>query len=115
MGPVRSQQALPWYSLNPLFREQARLCVSLSRESSFFLSLAVPQFWLLSQVSSLKLSSGHSGPVLSLSTNYAAHASLSRPRSSLVAEVCVWATSPLAVVVRHVFCGVFSSPGYVAL
>ena len=37
------------------------------------------------------------------------------PPSSLVAEVCVWATSPLVVVVRHVFCGVFSSPGYVAL
>ena len=33
----------------------------------FFLSLAIPQFGLLSHVSSLRLSSGHSGPVLTLS------------------------------------------------
>ena len=33
----------------------------------FFLSLAIPQFGLLSHVSSLRLSSGDSGPVLSLS------------------------------------------------
>ena len=43
VGPVCSQLALPWYSLNPLFCEQARLCISLSQESSLFsLSLAVP-------------------------------------------------------------------------
>ena len=33
----------------------------------FSLSLAIPQFGLLSHITSLRLSSGHSGPVLSLS------------------------------------------------
>ena len=69
---VHSQLAFLWYSLNPLFCEQARLCVSLSQESSlcfvfFFFSLAIPLFGLLSHGSSLRLSSGHSGPVLTLS------------------------------------------------
>ena len=40
--------------------------------SLFFPSLAIPQFGLLSHVSSLRLSSGHSDPVLTLSTNVAA-------------------------------------------
>ena len=76
-GPVYSWLALLWYSLNPLFCEQARLCLRLellvgkffffSLSLSFFLSLAILQFGLLSQVSSPRLSSGHSGPVLNLS------------------------------------------------
>ena len=70
-------------------------CSSLSWESSLFLSLAIPQFGLLSQVSSLRLSPGHSGLVLTLSTDYAARASLSSPRL-LVADAIDWATSPLA-------------------
>ena len=37
--------------------------------SSFFPSLAIPQFGLLSHVSSLRLSSGHSGLVLTLRTD----------------------------------------------
>ena len=45
----------------------------------FFSSLAIPQFGLLSQVSSLRLSSGHSGPVLALSN--VACTSLFSPRS----------------------------------
>ena len=50
---------------------------------------------------------------------HATHAFLSRPRS-LVADARVWATSPLGVAVRCVFCGLrvlfFSPPpGYVAL
>ena len=78
--------------------------------------LAVPQFGLLSYLSSLRLSSGHSGPVLTLSN--AAHAS---PFSShlLVDHARVWATSMLGVVVRHVICGfyffIYFPPGYVAL
>ena len=83
----------------------------------FLFSLAIPQFGLLSHVSSLRLSSGHSGPVLILSTDYAAHASLSSPHSQ-VAYRSVWANSPLALVVRCVFCGFFfffSSPSYIAL
>ena len=77
-GLVCSQLALLWYSLNSLFCEQARLCLpafcrkvlSLSLSLSlplFFLSLAILQFVLLSHVSSLRLSSGHSDLVLTLS------------------------------------------------
>ena len=62
-----------------------------------------------SQVSSLRLSSGCSGWVLTLSTNYAARTSLSSP-CSLVADASIWATSQLAVAVRHVFCGFLFFP-----
>ena len=81
---------------------------------SFFLSLAILQFGLLSHVSSLRLSSGHSGLVLTLSNE--ACASLFSPRL-LVADVSVWATSLLGVVVRRVICGfyLFFPPSYVAL
>ena len=80
----------------------------------FSLSLAVTQFRLLSHVSSLRLSSGHSGPVLTLSN--AAGASLSSP-CLLVADTSVWASSPLGIAVRRIFCGGFfsSPPSYVAL
>ena len=82
-GPVSSQLALLWCSLNLLFCEQALLCLrlelftgkfylSLSLSLFFsFPSLAIPQFGLLSQVSSLRSSSGHSGPVLPLSMQHA--------------------------------------------
>ena len=43
-----------------------------------FRVVAIPQSGLLAQVSSLRLPSGHSGPVLTLSN--AAHASLPSPR-----------------------------------
>ena len=76
------------------------------RLSFLSLSLPIPQFGLLSHISSLRLSSGHSSPVLTLSTDYTSPTSLSSPRS-LVAGVSVWATSPLAVVVRSIFCGLF--------
>ena len=59
---------------------------------------------MLSHVSSLRLSSGHSGPVLSLSN--VARASLFSLRL-LVSDTYVWATSPLGVVVRHVICGFY--------
>lgn len=78
------------------------------QESFFFffpVSLIILQFGLLSHISSLRLSSGHSGPVLSLRTVDAAHISL--PSSySLAAEGSVCATSPplLVVAVRHIFC-----------
>ena len=106
-GPVRSWLALLWYSVNPLFCEWARLHLrlELSPESFFFfflLFLAIPQCGLLSHVSSLRLSSGHSGPVLTLSN--AAGASLSSP-CLLVADPSVWATSLLGVAIRHIICG----------
>ena len=90
----------------------------MGKFSFFSLSLAIPQFGLLSHVSSLRLSSGHSGLVLTLSTDYAAHASLSST-CLLVEDPSVWGTSLLAAI-RHVFCVVvvvffFSSPGCVAL
>ena len=52
----------------PYVRTSYRKVLSLSLSLSlFFVSLANPKFGLLSQVSSLRLSSGHSGPVLTLS------------------------------------------------
>ena len=63
--------------------------------------VAIPQSGLLAQVSSLRLPSGHSGPVLTLSN--AARASLSSPHL-LVADPSVWATSPLGVMVRCLIC-----------
>ena len=127
-GPVHSQLALLWYSLSPLFCEQPcsalgygflqdsslSVCLSLS-VFFFFLSLAIPQFGLLSHVSSLRLPSGHSGPVLTLSN--AAHASLFSP-SLPVADASIWATSLLGVAIRHIISGFYLfifPPGYVAL
>ena len=64
-GPVASRLALLWYSLNPLFCEQARFCIRAFRgKVLIFFSLVIPQFGLLSHVSSLRLSSGHSGQSL---------------------------------------------------
>ena len=100
-GPVCSQLALLWCLFHPLFCDRAMLCVR-----AFFSSLVIPQFGLLSHLNSLRLSSGHSGLVLTLSTNYAAHASLSSP-CLLVVDASLWATSPLTAVVRCMFCFVF--------
>ena len=73
----------------------------------FFPSLAIPWFGLLSHVSSLRLPSGHSDPVLTLSN--ADCASLFSP-CTLVVDASVWATSPLGVAVRCVVCGFFVFP-----
>ena len=84
---------------------------SLSLSFFFFLSLAIPWFVLLSQVSSLRLPSGHSGLVLTLSN--AASASLFSSHL-LVVDASIWANSPLRVAVRCVICGfylfIFSLP-----
>ena len=68
------------------------------------LSLAIPQFKLLSHVSSLQLPSGLSGRVLTLS-----NAARSSPFSShlLVADVSVWGTFLLGVAFRHAICGLY--------
>ena len=63
-GPVDSLRALLWTSSVPLFCERLPLC---SSRLILSLSFAVPQFKLVSHKSSLRLSSGHSGPVLTLS------------------------------------------------
>ena len=72
--------------LSPLFCERAWWCV---RD---FPVVAIPQSGLLAQVSSLRLPSGHSGPVLTLSN--AARVSLPSPHL-LVADAGVCAASPL--------------------
>ena len=84
-----------------------------------FRGIAIPQSGLLSQVSSLRLPSGHSDPVLTLSN--AAGASLSSPRLLMV-DASIWAASPLGVAIRHIICGVclfiylfIFPPSYVAL
>ena len=120
-GPVCSQLALLWYLLSPLFCEWAwkslRLELFVGKLSFFFfsLSLAIPQFGLLSHVRSLRLSSGHSGLVRTLSN--AVHACLFS-HCLQVANKNFWTTSPLGVPVGHIICGFYLfifPPGYVAL
>ena len=65
------------------------------------LSLGIPQFKLLSHVSSLPLPSGHSGPVLTLSN--ATGSSLFSPHL-LVADAGIWGTFLLGVAFRLVIC-----------
>ena len=115
-----SQLALLWYSLNPLFCDHGRghheALEPFAGKSFcfFFLSLVFWGFGLLSHISSFTLSSRHSGPVLTLKTNDAAQVPLPNPHL-LLEDMSVWATSPLAVVVRCIFCGFFFPPSYVAL
>ena len=93
-GLVCSRLALLWYSLSPLFYEQARLCLRLELfvwklSLSLFFFFSLPQFWLLSHISSLKLSLGHSGLVLTLSM---------QPKPPRPAPSCwwwMWASGPL--------------------
>ena len=71
---------------------------------SLSLSLAIPQFKLLSHESSLQLPSGHSGLVLTLSN--ATRSSPSCPHL-LMADAGLWGTFLLAVAFRHVICGFY--------
>ena len=88
----------------------ARQCLRLgvfvgkfSLSLSFFpLSLSIPQFGLLSHISSLRLPSGHL--VLVLAPSSMAHASLFSPQ---VADVSIWATFLLGIPVRDVICGFY--------
>ena len=68
------------------------------------LSFAVPQFKLVSHKNSLRLSSGHSGSVLTLSN--AARSSPFCPHL-LVVDAGVWGTFLLGVAFRHVICGFY--------
>ena len=110
-GPVRSLPALLWTCSVPLFCERPAVC---SGRLIFSLSLAVPQFKLVTHKSSLRLSSGHSGPGLTLSN--AARSSPFCPHL-LVADAGVWGTFLLGVAFRHVICGFIycSPPSQVAL
>ena len=123
-GLVLRLLALLWYLLSPLFCEQAWQCLrsGLSWDSSLSLSpffcsvsLAIPQSGLLSHVSSLRLPSGQSGPVLTLSNE--ARSSMVSPLS-LVSDASVWDTSLLGIAIRHIICGIYLFiylPSYVAL
>ena len=71
---------------------------------TFSLSLAIPQFKLVTHKSSLRLSSGHSGPGLTLSN--AARSSPFCPHL-LVADAGVWGTFLLGVAFRHIICGFY--------
>ena len=113
--PVCSWLGLFWYySFSPLFCERAQQSLrlelftgkfSLSLSPFFpFPSLAIPRFGLLFHVSVLRLPSGYSGPVLTLSN--AARTSLFSPRL-LVVNALVWATSPLEVAVSCIICGFY--------
>ena len=118
-GPVGSWLGLLWCSLSPLFCEQAQQCLRLERvlwESSPFLSFfsflfffclspsGYPIVWVAAHISSLRLCSGHSGPVLTLSN--APHTSLFSP-CLVVVDTSIWTTSPLGVVVRQIICGFY--------
>ena len=66
-GPVHSRLAVLWdLSVFPLVCEGACGMFRPVNFLSLSLSLAIPQFKLLSQVSSLRFPSGHSGPVIAL-------------------------------------------------
>ena len=97
-GPVRSRLA-PLDLLGPFV---LRTAGSVFGPVNFLsLSFAVPQFKLVTHKSSLRLSSGLSGPVLTLSN--AARSSPFRPHL-LVADAGVWGTFLLGVAFRHVIC-----------
>ena len=131
-GPISSWLVLLWYSLSPLFCEWARQCLrlelfmgkfSLSLSLSIYLFIFLPLWLSHSLYCYLMLApsdcphsgpSGHSGPVLTLSS--AACTSLFSP-CLLVADLSIWATSLLRVTVRHIICGLdlFFPPSYVDL
>ena len=100
-GLVHGQQALLWTCSDPLFCERRAVCLG---QLIFSLSSAIPQFKLISHKSSLRLPSGHSGLVLTLSN--ATRSSLFCPHL-LVVDVGVWGTFLLGVAFRHVICGFY--------
>ena len=91
-------RTLLWTCSVPLFCERPAVC---SGRLIFSLSFALPQFKLVTHKSSLRLSSGHSGPVLTLSN--AARSSPFRPHL-LVVDAGLWGTFLLGVAFRHVIC-----------
>ena len=99
-GGVRSRLLL-WTCSVRLFRERPAVC---SGWLIFSLSLTIPQFKLVTHKRSLRLSSGHSGLVLTLSND---------TRSSplcphlLVVDAGVWGTFLLRVAFRRVICGFY--------
>ena len=99
-----------WASPQPASSSLELLSPFILRTAMFWLvnllslSLVIPQFKLLSHVRTLRLPSGHSGPVLTLSN--AAHSSPFRPHL-LVADASVCGTFLLGVAFRHVIWGFY--------
>ena len=91
-SPLQQLACCSWYSLNPSLCEHTRdrhvVLEPFEGKVFFFLSLGSPWFGLLSQISSLRLSSGHSGLVL-------------------VMSLYATSPSPLVVAVWHIFFGFF--------
>ena len=100
-GLVHSWLALLWNCSVPLLCEWPAVCLG---QLIFSLSSVIPQFKLLSHVSSLRLPSGHSGPVPTLSN--AARSSPFRPHL-LVVDAGIWGACLLGVAFRHVICGFY--------
>ena len=89
-----------WLSLfSPLFCAQAWQCLKLGLA---FRMVVIPQSGLLAQVSLLRLRSGHSGQILTLSN--AARTSLPSP-CLLVADAGVCIAFLLGVTIGHLICG----------
>ena len=103
-GPVRS-----WLAPLDLLRPFVLRTASSVFGPVNFLSFAVPQFKLVSHKSSLRLPSGHSGRVLTLSN--ASCSSLFSPHL-LVVDMSIWSAFLLGVAFKHVICGfyLFSLP-----
>ena len=101
-GPALHWLALLWNCSVPLFCKRLAVC---SGRLIFSVSLAIPQFKLLSYVSSHRLPSGHSGPFLTLSD--------ATPAPFCSAPACWWwmrasgGTFLLGVAFRHVICGFY--------
>ena len=100
-GPVCRRLALLWNCSVPLFCELQAVCLG---GLIFSFSLAIPQFKLLSHISSLLFPSGHSGFVLTLSN---ANCSFPFRPHLLVADEGIWSTFLLGVAFRHVICGFY--------
>ena len=87
--------------LSPFVLKRLAVC---SGRLIFSLSLAIPQFKLLSHISPFRLPSGHSRLVLTLSS--ADRSSPFRPHL-LVVGAGLWGTFLLGVAFRHVICGFY--------
>ena len=105
-GPPPASSSLEVLSLSFVLWMAGRQCVPLALLPVNFLSLSlsIPQFKLLSQVSSLRLPSGHPGLVLTLSN--AARSSPFSPHL-LVVDASVRGAFLLGVAFRHVICGFY--------
>ena len=107
-GLERSQPALLYYSLTPLLCEWARLWVRLENfTGKFYLSFFLfgyPIVWVAIScyLPQIVLRAFRPGPYPKNATLI----SLSSPRL-LVREASIWGSSPLGVVVRRLFYGLF--------